>query len=233
MLITVYDEDDELFAHLLVTTARRLGHSAQHVTDLRQIDDAFITHPTAVIVGVGRLGDDVIAQVGRLRARHEQSLIVVAAEGATPSSTIAAIETGASNVVRKPLLPRELITWIERAVQVTDSEVPGGRIQVADLDIDLHRVLASKAGAALSLTRMEFRLLYCLAQHVGRVTPTDRLITFGGDADEIAASSLKSHMSHLRTKLRAAGGAPVRITARQMLGYVLEVDEKDAGVTAR
>ncbi|MCA9847580.1 MAG: response regulator transcription factor [Dehalococcoidia bacterium] len=230
MLITILDEVDPLFAQVMTTVVRRRGHTAKQVESVEDVRDAFPAEPASIVVGAGIVDDTVINGLRRLRAEEPHAVIILVAEEVTPSSTIAALEAGATNILRKPLMPSELITWLEHSAPV-QPESSEGAIKVADLEIDLAEIRAVKAGHVLTLTRMEFRLLYCLAEHFGRVAPTDRLMSFSSDGEEMAASSLKTHISHLRQKLRNAGGTPMRISARQMLGYVLDA-EADAELTA-
>jgi DNA-binding response OmpR family regulator len=139
---------------------------------------------------------------------------------------ISALERGAMDVIQKPVLPGDLVIRAELAAANRGiSNQPDGGLRLGDLEVDIDQALAIKAGQELALTRMELRLLYCLAQHRGRVAPTDRLLSFAWESDEFANSSLKTHISHLRQKLREAGGQPVTIKARQMLGYIMEIND--------
>lgn len=225
MLITILDEGDPLFAQVMTTVVRRRGHTAKQVLSVDEVRDAFPAEPASIVLGVGVVDNAVIDGIRRLRADEPNAIILLAAEEVTPSATIAALEAGANNILRKPLMPSELITWLEHSAPA-QQESKEGAIRVADLEIDLGEIRATKAGNILTLTRMEFRLLYCLAEHFGRVAPTDRLMSFSSDGEEMAASSLKTHISHLRQKLRKAGGSPLRISARQMLGYVLDAEDE-------
>jgi DNA-binding response OmpR family regulator len=74
----------------------------------------------------------------------------------------------------------------------------------------------------VQLTPIEFRLLHLLVMHQGRVVPHERLIEYGwGYRNEHHSSVLKSHISHLRTKLGLAAGQPGGITSVLGAGYVL------------
>lgn len=226
MQIAVTDSSDDLFAYLMVAVARRRGHTAKQVEDLAEIRHVFASPPAAVVLGVDRLDERAVEQVQQVRQSYQDALVYVVAEDATARATISTLEAGAHDILLKPILPREVVVRAELALPTRQSsDKPSGAIRVGDIEVDLDQVRAVKAEQELMLTRMELRLLYCLLQHHGRVAPTERLMAFGWDSEELATSSLKTHISHLRQKLREAGGMPVRIRARQMLGYVLELSD--------
>jgi len=216
-------DDDDLFVHLLTYTVQRRGHQIgriHHPSELRRLE----TPPQVIVLAEPTVQDALIALLLELRTQHDDTLIYVLTEEVTPRTTIQALEAGATDVLKKPMFPLELIVRAESAPAMRrDGSRPFGRLTVGDLEVDLQRAHATKAGRQLPLTRLEFRLLYCLMEHHGRITPTDRLLAFGWDSEESSNSTLKTHMSHLRQKLAEAGGYPVRIAARQMLGYVMEV----------
>jgi len=224
--LAIYDWTDNLFSHVVEVAARRRDHTAKQIANIGEIESLFATPPTAVIMGAATLDEVALSNVQKFRKLCADALILVVAEDVSARAVISAREHGADDVTRKPVLPHDLVLLVETAVAnrpVQDQR--DGTIRISDLEIDLDRALAMKAGQSLTLTRMELRLLYCLAQHRGRVTPTDRLHAFAWESDELAVSSLKTHISHLRQKLREAGGHPVTIKARQMLGYILEIEE--------
>ncbi|MCK9494496.1 MAG: winged helix-turn-helix domain-containing protein [Dehalococcoidia bacterium] len=224
MQLAVYDPVDDLFAYLLTTSARRRGHVARQVTGIGEIHTVFSTPPSAIIVGVSELDDRAIENVEHLRSSHGDSLIYIAAEQARSRPVVSALESGATEVIKKPVVPSEIIMRAEIAAASRGvSPTADSAIRVSDIVVDINQALATKAGITLALTRMELRLLYCLAEHRGRVAPTDRLLAFASKSEEFSSSGLKTHISHLRQKLSAAGGQPVTIKSRQMLGYILEV----------
>ena len=229
MHITAYDDTDDLLAYLIASLARRQGHIARQVTNLDEISGMSVLPPSVLVIGAERVTGDLIDRISSLRSNHEELLIYLLLEAPITHSTIAALEAGATDVLQKPVLPREVLLRAERAIQLRGrSATPTGALRVGDIEVDLDRIQAVKAGRDLTLTRMELRLLYCLLEHHGRVTPTERLLSFGWETDEPPSSTLKTHISHLRQKLREAGGLRVQIKARQMLGYVMEVDGASA-----
>jgi DNA-binding response OmpR family regulator len=220
MLIAVEEDRDVPLAQSLAMAAARRGHLAKRVTSLQEIPRVLPADPDVIVLSAARIDRVILDRLVQVRGFYDRALILLVVEEASASETMTALEHGAACVLPKPLAPSEVVAWLERLPQLQRS-TPRKR-SVADLDIELDEMRATKAGRELMLTRSEFHLLLCLVEHAGRLTSTDRLLTFGSDLDEIAHSSLKTHMSRLRQKLRVAGGIPIRISAKQLLGYVLE-----------
>ncbi|HEU5318183.1 MAG TPA: helix-turn-helix domain-containing protein, partial [Chloroflexota bacterium] len=69
---------------------------------------------------------------------------------------------------------------------------------------------------------LEFRILHLLLMNQGRVIPYSRLIEYGwGYYDENNSNLLKTHVSHLRRKLRLAAEGPGSIRSILGVGYSL------------
>ena len=106
------------------------------------------------------------------------------------------------------------------------------QIRLGPLGIDLDSFVVLLEGRPLRLTQLELHLLYYLAANAGRVVSTSRLIDFAwgmdGDAD---ASLLKTHISHIRRKLREASDHPIAITAYPGIGYGLQISQGQTSAT--
>jgi len=87
------------------------------------------------------------------------------------------------------------------------------------LDLQSHE--ARKSGSVVQLTPLEFRLLYMLAMNEGRVIPYDRLVEYAWGYDGGDSSLLKTHMSHIRSKLGIGATGPGAIRAIPGVGYSL------------
>src|SRR5690606_27912923 len=94
-----------------------------------------------------------------------------------------------------------------------------------DIEVQLEAYYAEKNGVPLRLTRLELRLLDCLVRSEGRLAPRAALLAAAWDQEDATPNPalLKTHISHLRTKLAEAGGLPVRIESRFGQGYVLSI----------
>ncbi len=96
-------------------------------------------------------------------------------------------------------------------------------LQVRELIIDQHRLVALLKGKLLELTPTEFEILYTLIQAGGRVVTFEevafRLRGVRMERDE-ARTMLSSHFTNLRAKLREAGGDDYLLNSRSN-GYFI------------
>ena len=215
-------ERDTLAAHILGLAARRLGHKTFAVQDWAESDGALPFAPTACISGIEVLTPESWLPLLGIAARFPGLVTVLTATRTPDPAVLLALRAGVGDVVRKPYNPFELI---ERIARLADANGNGRAPEIctlADLSVDLSHYSARKNGADLRLTKLELRLLFCLLANSGRLAPTERLMTFGWEGMEPPEPSLlKTHISHLRTKLQDAGGVAIEINARHSLGYAI------------
>jgi DNA-binding response OmpR family regulator len=98
------------------------------------------------------------------------------------------------------------------------------RITVGDLDLSTWNQSAQICGRKLNLTPTEFRILVCLAQHVGHALTYQQIVHFaqGYDANTIEASELlKPHIHHLRQKIETDVTDPQYLLTVRGTGYLL------------
>ncbi len=222
MYIAIVD-GDELSGQLLAHIARRRGHTPLVVTSLSELRQLPFS-PTVTVMSMDRMDETVVDEVAPLRERFPESLIMLTAESMSDSGGLLALESGVADVLSKPYHPRELLVRAERHVSNQGlPEAEANAVTVGDLGVDLDRYTAHKAARELTLTKLELRLLFCLMQNYESLSTTDRLLSFGWEGREMPdAGLLKTHISHLRRKLREAGGDSLVITARHSLGYTLQ-----------
>ena len=110
---------------------------------------------------------------------------------------------GAADYVTKPFDIRELLARI--AVQLRHADGAEQEIlQHADLRLDLNSRTAAINGQDARLTRTEFAILKLLMLNPRQViTKAQLLDRIGADTPDCTESSLKTHVSNLRRKLRA------------------------------
>lgn len=225
MKIAIADSDAAT-ADVLAFAAKRRGHQSTVVTSLAELLGRLPFEPNVIVLG-GEIGENAMASVASLRAAHPGATLVVTLEKPREPMPSSLLKAGIHEVVRVPYNPMELLMRAENLLAAGHGEAAVDDVmRIGDLELALDRYTAVKNGCRLNLTKLELRLLYCLSEHSPHLTPTERLLTFGwdtlGDPD---ATLIKTHISHIRKKLKDAGGLEFEITSRQTLGYTLLVQE--------
>jgi DNA-binding response OmpR family regulator len=113
---------------------------------------------------------------------------------------------GAADYVTKPFEIKELLARI--AIQLRNSSNTSVRTELKFddiiLDIDTHTVKVSDKD--IKLTRTEYAILKLLMQSPSQVVTKSQLLdNISLDTPDCTESSLKTHISHLRSKLREVG----------------------------
>ncbi len=129
--------------------------------------------------------------------------IIMLSEQADDIDRILGLEMGAEDYLRKPCHPRELILKIKKIAARSHAKHSGdSRIRLGELLLDRDRCEAHLRGSRLSLTAIEFKLLFLMADRIGRVQTRERLLkdVWGYDA-EINSRTLDTHIRKLRSKL--------------------------------
>lgn len=218
-------EPDPAAADLLMFVAQRRGHQPVCVPGIQRLFERLPFEPSAAIVSVVDLDDAALEALARLRAHFPEITILVIAEKSPSRPPIMALKAGANDIILSPYNPYEVVLRVESwaSARATPGHAAGG-IRLGDLEVDLDAFAATKNSKALPLTRLERRLLYCLCQHHPNIAPIDRLLVFGWESlDDPDAALLKTHISHIRKKLRDAGGVPFEIISQQSVGYALRM----------
>lgn len=135
------------------------------------------------------------------------------------------LELGADDYLVKPFSFAELLARARTILRRGRSGVESAMLQVADLELDLLRRRASRAGKRIVLTTKEFGLLELLMRRQGEVLPRSLIasqvwdMNFDSDTNVIEVA-----VRRLRAKVDDGFDVKLIQTVRGM-GYVLEVPE--------
>ena len=146
-------------------------------------------------------------------------VIVVSAKPAVEDK-VALLLGGAADYITKPFENAELLARI--TVQLRKKAVKQtGLLQWDDITLDSATHTVTVAGQSVNLTKTEYALLKLLLQNPQRVLSKSVILdSLFEDTPDCTESSLKTHVSHLRAKLRSAGGKEY-VEAVWGIGYKL------------
>lgn len=131
--------------------------------------------------------------------------VIVVSARADPDSKVALLLGGAADYVTKPFVLRELLARV--AVRLREAPARGGAaltFQSLRLDPEARSVFID--GKPTRLTRTEYAILKLLMANPAQVVTKSALLDrIAQDTPDCTESSLKTHVSNLRKKLRDAG----------------------------
>jgi len=134
---------------------------------------------------------------------------------------VVGFEVGADDYVIKPFSPRELLLRVKAVLRRAGSGESVSRIiKVGPISIDTDRHIVSVDGNEVILTTTEFKLLFNLAERLGRMQSRDRLLKDVWGFNHMGDTrTVDTHITRLRSKLGESGDM---IKTIRGFGYKME-----------
>jgi DNA-binding response OmpR family regulator len=216
---------DRLEREGLAVLSASSGEAALDAIDTEQPIDL-------VLLDVGLPGIDGFEVLRRLRARGQETPVILLTARGDEIDRVVGLELGADDYVVKPFSVRELAARA-RALLRRSAEVAAlrARLDAApvttpaslhSLEIDQPRRRASFQGITLDLRPREFDLLAFLARSPGQVFSRDALLRqVWGQEGYLDARTVDVHIRRLRAKLAAVSPDADLIQTEWGVGYRL------------
>jgi two-component system, OmpR family, KDP operon response regulator KdpE len=187
--------------------------------------DAGMHKPDLAIVDLGLPDFDGIEVIRRIREWSPMPIVVLSAR-IQERSKIEALDAGADDYVTKPFGVGELLARVRVALRHATRPPSGNEMVFSDVKINFEKRQASKNGAEVHFTPIEFRLLACLAKHLGMVVTHRQLLTeVWGPTHAADTHYLRVYMKQLRDKLEADPVQPKHLLTETGVGYRLVTDD--------
>jgi two-component system, OmpR family, KDP operon response regulator KdpE len=187
--------------------------------------DAGMHKPDLAIVDLGLPDFDGIEVIRRIREWSSMPIVVLSAR-IQERSKIEALDAGADDYVTKPFGVGELLARVRVALRHAMRPPSGNEMVFSDVKINFEKRLASRNGAEVHLTPIEFRLLACLAKHLGMVVTHRQLLTeVWGPTHAADTHYLRVYMKQLREKLEADPVQPKHLLTETGVGYRLVAED--------
>jgi len=215
-------EDDGRIADLVARNLQAAGYRCVLAADGdRALAEFRRAKPALVVLDLGLAGIDGLEVTRRLRRESDVPILMLTAR-TTESDKLLGLEVGADDYVTKPFSTAELVARVRALLRRSSGQLAERRIEVGGLSIDPERRSVERAGRPVTLTTLEFDLLYFLAARPGRVFSRDALMEQVWGSDRVVDErSIDSLVSRLRRKLERDPAAPAYLQTVWGAGYRL------------
>jgi two-component system KDP operon response regulator KdpE len=184
--------------------------------------DAGMHKPDLAIVDLGLPDFDGVEVIRRIREWSPMPIVVLSAR-IQEQAKIQALDAGADDYVTKPFGVGELLARVRVALRHAARPSSGNELlRLGNSTIDFDKRRASREGEEVHLTPTEFRLLACLARHLGMVVTHRQLLTeVWGPTHAEHTHYLRVYLKQLRDKLEADPVQPKHLLTETGVGYRL------------
>ena len=168
-------------------------------------------------------GLEICKEIRRDSALNRLPILMLTARG-EEADRVVGLEMGADDYVTKPFSPRELVARVKALLRRTEpSGDPQRTIEIGRLTIDPAAYRVAREGKPLTLSTLEFRLLYYLAARPNRVFTRDQLLdAVWGTERFVTPRSVDVYMRRLREKIEADPESPAYLKTVRGAGYLFE-----------
>lgn len=199
-------EDDPDIVELLQYNLEREGYRVNTAGDGEVgLRDARRRKPDLILLDLMLPGMDGLEVCRQLRgddATRDTPILMVTAKD-EEIDMVTGLEMGADDYIAKPFSPRTLLARVRAVLRRGRREAgPRARLEIGSVALDKERHEVTLNGDAIEMTRAEFRLLWTLMSHPGRVYTRDELVERITDGEAmILDRNVDVHISAIRKKL--------------------------------
>ena len=224
--ILVIEDEPEIRRFLRSSLGAEGYKVVESATARRGSIDAATHKPDLAIVVLGLPDADGVEVIRRIREWSPMPILVLSAR-VQERAKIDALDAGADDYVSKPFGVGELLARVRAALRhAVRAGSSGSVLTLEDATIDLEARKATRGGKAIHLTPIEFRLVACLAKHLGMVVTHRQLLSeVWGPTHATDTHYLRIYMKQLRDKLETDPVRPRHFVTETGVGYRLVADD--------
>ncbi len=214
-------EDDMKINAYIQFLLKSNGYQYTGVASAKEAYEALIaTSIDVIVLDLGLPDEDGTQVIRQIRSWSDVPILVVSARN-HEMEKVSVLDLGADDYMTKPFSGQELLARVRLALRHRYREHPTDSVvRIKELLVDRDKKLVKRAGVALHLTEMEYRLLDTLLQNQGKVLSSQYLIrelwgmNYGPDTQ-----ALRRLMANLRRKIEKDPAIPEFIITEIGLGY--------------
>lgn len=220
-IILIVEDEPEIRRFLRTSLGAEGYKVVESATARRGAIDATTHKPDLAIIDLGLPDFDGVDVIRQIRTWSPMPIIVLSAR-AQEASKIDAFEAGADDYVTKPFGVGELIARVKVALRRALRATTNHLITLGDAAIDIESRSATRDGKSIHMTPIEFRIVACLANHLGKVVMHKQLLTeVWGPTHASDTHYLRIYLKQLRDKLEIDPVQPRHFITETGIGYRL------------
>jgi two-component system phosphate regulon response regulator PhoB len=228
-------EDETAIRELEAFICQTDGMTAVKTADLAQARQALAGEtPDVILLDVMLPDGSGIDFLGELRAAGKRVPVIIVTARGDESDRVTGLDAGADDYIVKPFMPRELTARIRAVIRRAGGEAaePASgdpeTVRCGPLYMDSARFEASAGDRPLKLSVKEFRLLFVLARHPGRVYSRRQLLEAVWGNTFITERTVDVHMLRLRKALAGTPAEELVETVRGIGYRCRPIEEEEA-----
>ena len=173
-----------------------------------------------VLLDIMLHGKDGFEVCRELRRAGSRTAIILLTAKAQEAEKVMGLELGADDYVTKPFSPRELRARIKAVLRRGAAEPAAETFRFDDTEVDFARCEVRRAGTAINLSALEFRLLTAFVRNRGRVLTRDKLLDAAwGRGVALNDRVVDNHIVALRRKIELDPAHPRYFLNVRGMGY--------------
>lgn len=194
-------------------------------TAARAADALAAEKPALAVFDLGLPDGDGVALIRALRQWSCLPVLVLSARAAE-AEKVAALDAGADDYLTKPFGVRELLARVRALLRRRAPTADEAVTCFGDVRVDRAHRVVERAGVAVALTPIEYRLLGVLLANVGRVLTQRQLLReVWGPGYAERSHYLRIYVGHLRRKLEADPARPRFLLTESGVGYRFQLSD--------
>ena len=199
-------DDEKEIRNLLRLYLENDGFTVTDVASGEEVAGAMDSFkPDIVLLDVMMPGKHGIHVLKDIREVSNVPVMIISARTAD-AERILGLNVGADDYICKPFNPLEVVARVKsnlrRFYSLGSGEGRAEKLTISDLELDTEKCLLLKAGKAMELTSVEYKIMELLMKHPGKVFTKQQIYEYAWGEDYfVADNNIMVAISKLRTKL--------------------------------
>lgn len=220
-----YLEDDLEQARGVISWLEEFGYEYEHFTRAQALLNRLKDQDFDIALLDWELPEmSGLEAIRLIRAKFHQNLpIIFCSMRDSEADVVQALELGADDYMRKPLLRSELKARINSLLRRTEGNQAEKMIEHGPFRFDLKNKVAFVNNEAISMTDKDFEVASCLFDNIGRILSRSFLLeSVWGISSDLHTRTVDVHVSRVRKALGIAPESGFRVKTIYQHGYRLE-----------